>query len=645
MLIDTSKSPYAKVWSLPFDAVKWQEGFWKTRLARTAQRTVPHILKLFEDPEVFHAIENFRIAAGLTQGQFHGTVFGDGDFYKLLEALVSAGIATGDAGALDQAEQYIALIAKAQGADGYLSTKQLIAEAQGTGARGQDINDFELYNFGHLFTAAVTHHRLTGSASFLKIALRAAGYLEKLAQNPENIQTAVCPSHYMGLIELYRDTRDLRWLTLAKRLIDLRDQVPNGTDDNQDRHPLRSQDQILGHAVRAAYLYAGVADLYAETGEDALYQMLLRVYEDMTRTKLYITGGAGALYTGVSPYGDLFADYQKVHQAYGYAYQLPNVTAYNETCAALGNILWCHRLFALSPRAQYFDLIEQIYLNTALSAVSLDGEKYFYENMLRRTRSLPYRLTWPLERTAIIPNCFCCPTNLARFIAQASEYCYAVDENSVYAGLYGASEARIALKNGAQMTLCQRTAYPWDGAIRFELRDYNGVAFTLRLRIPGWAQSGTLFYNGQHRRIDSSDAGSYIGVPVDSDQPVVLTLDMPARLIAAHPMVEECAGQVAVQRGPIVYCVESADAPCDVDELYLPSDARFFPEPMQIDGVSFTALSTLAAAVPQDAPDSALYRPLAAQTIPAPLRLIPYFAWDNRGFGSMRVWLPLMLRA
>jgi DUF1680 family protein len=144
MLIDTSKSPYAKVWSLPFDAVKWQEGFWKTRLARTAQRTVPHILKLFEDPEVFHAIENFRIAAGLTQGQFHGTVFGDGDFYKLLEALVSAGIATGDAGALDQAEQYIALIAKAQGADGYLSTKQLIAEAQGTGARGQDINDFEL---------------------------------------------------------------------------------------------------------------------------------------------------------------------------------------------------------------------------------------------------------------------------------------------------------------------------------------------------------------------------------------------------------------------------------------------------------------------------------------------------------------------
>jgi len=637
MLIDTAKSPYAKAWGVPFENVKWLDGFWKTRAQICAEKTVPHILKLFDDKDVFHAIENFRIAAGETQGDFHGTVFGDGDFYKLLEALVCAGAQTGDKSAFDTAENYIALIGRAQAKDGYLSTKQIIS-----GVRGRNINDFELYNFGHLFTSAVTHHRVTGSASFLKIALKTAGYLYELAKNPENIKTAVCPSHYMGLIELYRDTRDKRWLDLAQRLIDLRDAVSDGTDDNQDRHKLRSHDKIIGHAVRAAYLYAGVTDLYAETGEQALYEMLKKVFDNMVSTKLYITGGAGALYTGVSPYGDLFADYQKVHQAYGYEYQLPNVTAYNETCAALGNILWYHRLFMTAPDAKYFDLIERTYLNTALSAISLDGQKYFYENMLKRTKALPYKLTWPLERVEIIKNCFCCPTNLSRFIAQASEYCYCVDEKSVYLGMYGANEAQFALQNGASFTLVQKTDYPWDGAILFDIRDRTGGTFDLKLRIPGWAKSGYILAGGQKLALTQADAGSYVTVTVDEKiSSVFLSLDMPAYLVRAHTMVEECDGQAAVMRGPIVYCLEQADAPCDADEVYLPYDAVFEPVPMELSGVPFLALTGQAKAVRYGEKD-ALYSPVGqVETQRAAVKFVPYFAWDNRGFMPMRVWMKL----
>jgi len=407
MLIQTQNSPYAKAYPLGQAHFRWTEGFWKQRFDDCMDITIPHILALFEDPAVFHAVENFRIAAGEAEGDFFGTVYGDGDFYKLLEGAMYAVAQRGDREWEARIEEYVQLIARAQQPDGYISTKQIIHEKQGKGnVRMQDINDFEVYNFGHLFTAACVYKRITGRDSFLQVAEKAASYLEQMyreAAQTGEVKTAVCPSHYMGLIELYRTTGNARWLELARLAVDLRDRIQNGTDDNQDRLPLREHRTIDGHAVRATYLYAGVADLYAETGEEALKTMLNRVYQDLVDKKLYINGGCGALYNGVSPYGNFVGD-QHVHQAFGYAYQLPNVTAYNETCAALGNIFWNLRMFALSPEARYFDVIERSLYNLALAAVSLDGDKYFYENMLRRTKQLDYRLLWPMERVEIIQS-------------------------------------------------------------------------------------------------------------------------------------------------------------------------------------------------------------------------------------------------
>ncbi len=359
--------------------------------------TLLQLKKMFDAPQISHVVENFKICAGEAEGRYHGTPFGDGDFYKWMEAAMYTAVEMqkekdGDSAAADifkDLEDYIALIGRAQRADGYLSTKQIIAEMQGeTGSRLKDINEFEVYNFGHLFTAACLYKRLTGNDSFLGIAEKTAGYLETLYEQAEkngDVQTAVCPSHYMGLVELYRTTGEEKYKTLAEKAMALRDQVKEGLDDNQDRLPLLEHEAIAGHAVRANYLYAGVADLYAETGNTGYLEVLHRVWNSLVTKKLYVTGGCGALYNGVSPYGNFFKD-QKIHQAYGYEYQLPNITAYNETCASIGGVMWAWRMFLVEPKAEYMDVLERMMYNVNLAAVSLDGKRFFYENMLRRTR-------------------------------------------------------------------------------------------------------------------------------------------------------------------------------------------------------------------------------------------------------------------
>lgn len=649
MLIDTRSSPYASVWPIPQENVTWLEGLWRDVFERTGAVTIPHILSLFEDKAAFHQVENFRIAAGESTGAFKGTPYGDGDMYKLLEGLMVYASRTQDPQALQKLDHYIALIGRAQQEDGYLSTKQIIGERDKSGARRHgDIEDFEIYNFGHLFTAACVHKRLFGTDAFLDIALKAAAYLDRMyheAARTGEVQTAVCPSHYMGLVELYRTNGDRRWLNLAELAVNLRDSIKNGTDDNQDRLPLREHEKMLGHAVRSTYLYAGCTDLYLENGETALLQMLDKVWSNMANKKLYLTGGCGALYNGVSPYG-MFPHDQKTHQAFGYEYQLPNVTAYNETCGALGNIMWNYRLFAFRQDAKYFDLIERTMLNLALASVSLSGDKFFYENMLRRAKQLDYPLRWPLERAHFI-ECFCCPTNVSRFLMQAAEYAYMTDRDSVYAGLYGASKASFALENGAQFTLVQQTDYPWDGAISFHIRESNSKSFRIKLRIPGWCRSGAITLNGVQTALTQADAGTYFSVPINdpAHDRLTLRLDMPVRLTAAHALVEENINQVAVERGPLVYCVESPDADIDtLDRLMLPYHAEFRLLPYDIANTQVIALETEAMVQvrPDHQPD-ALYETLFITGFqPVKTRFIPYFAWDNRGFGEMRIWISLL---
>ena len=423
MITDTRKSPGAKVSSISYNDVEWTGGVYKERFDTCADVTVSHLQHMFESKEISHVVENFKIAAGEADGEFNGTVFGDGDFYKWMESAVYTAVKTNNQKLLDQLEDYIALFSRAQQTDGYLSTKQIIGERQGNGVSRQgDINDFEVYNMGHMFTSACLYYRLTGRDSFLKVAERAAGYLKNLyeeAARTGEVKTAVCPSHYMGLIELYRTTGKKEYLDLAKLAVELRDSVKEGLDDNQDRIPLKEHRKIVGHAVRANYLYAGVADLYMEDTDEDYKTVLESVWHHLVTQKMYLTGGCGALYNGASPYGNFF-HHQLVHQAYGYEYQLPNVTAYNETCASLGGVFWAWRMFCIDPKAEYMDMLERMMLNVNLAGISMDGKRFFYENMLRRAKELPYELVWGQERTEYILS-YCCPPNLARTIAESAE--------------------------------------------------------------------------------------------------------------------------------------------------------------------------------------------------------------------------------
>ncbi len=654
MLTDTRHSRFAKVYGLPLPDVRWDAGFWKNRFDTCADVTIPHVLSVFDDADsFFHQVENFRIAAGLSDGEFRGTPYGDGDFYKLMEGMIYTFAVRGDEKIDRKLDEYIDLIGKAQQADGYLSTKQIIGEKSENGvSRHGDVNDFEEYNFGHLFTAACLHKRVTGKDTFLDVARGVARYLEALYERilrEDKAWTAVCPSHYMGLAELYRTTGDGKYLELAKTAIALRDRVKNGTDDNQDRLPLREHREIIGHGVRSTYLYAGVADLHLETGDEELLTVLNSCWKDLTAKKLYINCGCGALYTGTSPFGNLFTA-QYVHQAFGYAYQLPNITAYNETCATIGSMLWAGRMFAIDPQAQYMDHIERSYYNLVLAAVSLSGNKYFYENMLRRTETLDYELMWPVQRESFF-QCFCCPTNISRTITQASEYAYRMSEDSVYLGVYGASTAAVSLANGARFTLKQETDYPWDGAIAFSFPDVqNAEPFTLKLRVPGWARGGSVTFGGQTVTLTPKNSNTYVDVLLTPDTAVSVSVrfDMPAFLTRANAKAEADENHVCVQRGPLVYCAESADTDKGtLDDLLLYADAEFTQTPYEVDGTKMVALTTTAVRLhTEDNDPDALYQPLSKPVLtPEALRLIPYFAWDNRGFGEMRIWMPVAYRA
>ncbi|MCH4192655.1 MAG: glycoside hydrolase family 127 protein [Butyrivibrio sp.] len=650
MLADTTNSKYAKVHALEFGTVKWTGGIWKDAVDTCAKSTVPQLKHMFDDKNISHIVENFKICAGEAEGTHDGTVFGDGDFYKWMEAAVYSAVKDKNTALLNELDAYIELIGRAQQPDGYISTKQIIGERMANGvSRLGDINDFEVYNFGHLFTSACIYFRVTGKDNFLRIAEKAAGYLKRLyaeAEKKGEVKTAVCPSHYMGLIELYRTTGKKQYLQLAEDAVRLRDSVKNGLDDNQDRLPLKKHRKIIGHAVRANYLYAGVADLYAEKGDGEYLEVLHSVWEDLQKHKIYLNGGCGALYNGASPYGNFFV-HQLVHQAYGYDYQLPNITAYAETCASIGYVMWAYRMFLIEPKAEYFDAIENAMLNVNMAAVSLDGRKFFYENMMRRTAKLNYELVWPLTRTEYITS-YCCPPNLARTMAESAEYAYTVKGNQLWTGLYGDSEAKIKFDNDTVVLIRQQTHYPYDGKIVFDFERLSGNGkIVLNIRIPGWVESGSIKpQTGRTEKIGKKKAETYIGIEIDPDsgRSVTVNLDMPVRLITANQMVEEDTNQAAVMRGPLLYCMESADTGGkELGRIMLGVDTELCPEECSIQRHRLTALSGEAWYLKlREHDEQKLYERLKVNGVKrVRIRMIPYYAWDNRGFGEMKVFLPL----
>src|SRR5476651_311900 len=433
-LVNTSKSPYALLSSLGMGDVNWTNGFWADRFKVCRDSMIPNMWRIYADPKMGHAVQNFEIAAGLDTGSHVGPPFQDGDFYKLFEAVASMYAQTHDKKLDDLMDKTIALIGKAQRVDGYIHTPAEIDERNHpkTAKAFQDRLNFETYNLGHLMTAACVHYRVTGKKDFLNIAIKATDYLYRFYKtaSPELARNAICPSHYMGVVEMYRTTRDPKYLELAKNLIDIRGLMKDGTDDNQDRIPFRQQTKAIGHAVRGNYLYAGVADIYAETGDTTLMHSLKSIWNDMVSHKMYVTGATGALYDGVSPDATSYnpKDIQQVHQAYGRDYQLPNYTAHNETCANIGNVLWNWRMLQVTGQAKYADVMELALYNSVLSGISLSGREFLYTNPMSVSDDETFTPRWSKDRVDYIKLSNCCPPNVVRTISEISDYPYNVSD-------------------------------------------------------------------------------------------------------------------------------------------------------------------------------------------------------------------------
>ncbi len=554
-------------------------------------------------------------------------------------------------------DRFIEQVALAQRADGYIHTPVVIAErnagidshALTENAAGIEIGkdqkhafasrlNFETYNLGHLITAGIIHKRATGKTTLFNCGRKAADFLYNFLTNDaaELSRNAICPSHYMGAAEMYRETGDEKYLRLAEGLIAIRDSVKNGEDHNQDRHKLRDQYEAMGHAVRANYLYAGVADLYAETGEAQLMRNLSAIWDDIVNHKIYIMGGCGALYDGVSPDGTTYnqPSIQQIHQAYGRQFQLPQEAAHNEICAQIGMMLFSWRMFQTTADPKYIDNIENELYNGILSGISLDGRDFFYTEALRRTKEFPYTMRWPKHRQRYI-TCFCCPPNTLRTLCEAQEYAYSVKGDTLWVNLYGQNALRTK-----DLEVEQQTGYPWDGHVTLTVKRAKHLA-SIRMHIPGWATDMQLRLNGQPITAEALREPR----KWKKGDRVELILPMKPRLIEANPLVEEAKNQIAVMRGPIVYCLEEQDIQGGhrINDIAIPTDVQFKETRVTIGGHEMVALEADVPVVNRETwRNDELYRELRpANSKNAHIRLIPYYAWDNRGIQNMSLWLPL----
>lgn len=662
-LTDMSRSKQAIMQNTPMGSVRWTGGFWGDRFNVLSTHGIWDMWETWNTPyetldengkHGSHGFANFQVAAGTVKGKHHGPPFHDGDMYKWLEACAAVYAITKDEKIDSLMDQFIEQVALAQRADGYIHTPVVISErnlgidshALTENAAGIEIGkdqkhafasrlNFETYNLGHLITAGIIHKRATGKTTLFECGKKAADFLYNFLTNDaaELSRNAICPSHYMGAAEIYRETGDPKYLELAKGLIAIRDSVTNGEDHNQDRHKFRDQYEAMGHAVRANYLYAGVADLYAETGEVQLMKNLSAIWDDIVNHKIYIMGGCGALYDGVSPDGTTYnqPSIQQIHQAYGRQFQLPQEAAHNEICAQIGQLLFSWRMFQTTGEDKYIDNIENELYNGILSGISLDGRDYFYTEALRRTAEFPYVMRWPKARQRYI-SCFCCPPNTLRTLCEAQEYAYAIEGNTLRVNLYGQNV--LQTKN---WDIEQTTDYPYDGKVKLTVNKAKGLT-TILLHKPGWCDQYSVKVNGEPAELSITRKWKKGDV-------VEINFEMRPRLMGANPLVEEAKNQVAVMRGPIVYCLEGQDIEGGhrINNIAIPLDVQFKETKITMVGHEMVALEAEVPVVNQDFwRNDELYRELRpVKNQKAKIRLIPYYAWDNRGIQDMSLWLPL----
>jgi len=611
-IVDASASPQAKIRPVPIGAVRLEDGFWAPRQKTLRERTLPTQYKLCEETG---RISNFRRASGKEAGDFQGFFFNDSDVYKWVEA-VAFSLADGPDDELrGLVEHVVDEIAAAQDKDGYIDT---YFTHDRKGDRWTNLQEMhELYCQGHLIQAAVALYRSTGGRKLLDVACRAAENIANIFGHGKHMGTPGHPEIEMALVELYRTTGKRSYLQTAKALLDNRGRgVIGGSQNLIDHKQFRELEDIVGHAVRSLYLNCGATDIYMETGEKALWDALERLWHSLTERRMYVTGGAGARYDG---------------EAFGTDFELPNMMAYAETCAAIANIMWNWRMFLATGETKYIDILELALYNGALSGISLDGEHYFYVNPLAN-RGDHGRQEW-------FP-CACCPPNMARLLASLQGYMYGISEDDIWVNLYAQSRAKIRLAE-TDISIEQRTDYPWRGEVEFLIESEAKAEFGLNLRVPSWCEDAEVKLNGQF--IDTS-IGSNRFITVKhawSLDKVLLSLHMPAGMIESNPLVGEDLGRIAISRGPLIYCLEQVDnSGFDIWDLVIPADASMTAEweANLLNGVMVIRGEGLV--VDSNWSDKMLYRPLLGSTgRNVRFAAIPYYAWANRDSGSMAIWI------
>jgi DUF1680 family protein len=568
---------------------------------------------------------NFRLAAGLEAGQYQGRLFMDSDLYKWLEAAVYELQLNPNTQLQAKVDKTIGLIASAQQTDGYLNTYYQVVQPE---QRWADL-DFghELYCAGHLFQAAVAHYRATHNRRLLDVATRFADYICSTF-GPDKRQGA--PGHpeiEMALVELYRVTPKQAYLDLSAFFIERRGQGKMrglgrlGSKYHQDRLPVRESTVVEGHAVRAMYLTAGVTDLYLETGEGDLLEALLRQWADMVTGKMYITGGLGSRYEG---------------EAFGHAYELAPDQCYCETCAAIGSIMWNWRMLQATGERRFADLLERTLYNGFLSGVALTGKAFFYINPLL-SRHGHQRQAWY--------NVACCPPNIMRLLASLGQYTATQDANGLQIHLYNSATIKTELNGKQPIALTMTTDYPWQEMVKLKIRETNKAAWQLRLRVPGWCSKVGVTLNDQPVNDPTIEAGYLVfermWQPGDT---IELTLNLKPQFIEPHPRIDAIRNSVAIQRGPMVYCLEEVDCQASLPDIRIDPTTSLqatWREDLLPEGI--VVIEALGYVVHPDGWHDDLYRPLNDHPVPSePIQLnsIPYYAWANRSAGAMRVWIP-----
>lgn len=643
-------SPFTALKPIQIGDCTWTEGFWAERFRVCEQSMIPYMEELLCG-DIGHALNNFKIAAGLKEGEHKGMFWHDGDFYKWMEAALYVYAQNGNEELLKQIDGYISIIGQAQEADGYLQTQIQLSP---TIDRYENRKYHEMYNTGHLLTSACVHHRVTGKSSFLDIAIKHADLLYTIFF-PETKQFGrfgFNQTHIMGLVELYQVTKDHKYLALAERFIDRRGKYPVENhhttagypigDMVQERIPLREANEAAGHAVLALYYYAGAADVYAETGEAALIHALDRLWNNITQKKMYVTGAVGQTHYGASSNRD------KIEEGFIDDYMLPNMTAYNETCANICNAMFSYRMLGIHGQSRYADIMELVLYNSALSGISLEGKDYFYANPLRMIRGA--RKYNDHDNATETPNrepyleCFCCPPNLVRIIAKVSKWAYSLTDNGVAVNLYGGNMLHTNLLDGSAIRLTQISNYPWEGTVQLSIDACKSSPFEILLRIPDWVSGSKLFLNGEEIQTQTKP-GSFarierIWAPGDE---IHLQFPMDIQLIEGHPRIEEIRNQVAVKRGPVVYCIESPDLPEDTSilDVYLAGNATMKAE---YQGNTLGGLTVIKSEILLHGNDAKTIYQKAQQPSwkTYPTRFVPYYAWSNRGLAEMTVFVPVV---